>query len=167
MRVNEVDLKRINAIDLSPIIFKLVESDDGPQWSVHKALTIEKAYRVFLYLHLAFPNDEIVPTREVDEFWHQHILDSEKYFLDCQHTFGHYLHHFPYLGSRGQKDRKDLQSKFARTNALSQKVFGQSLSSLSFDAMGSVCGSGCSGKCSDRSTHRRPSPGFDYRAQYA
>lgn len=36
-----------------------------------------------------------VPNKQIDEMWHEHILDTRKYSDDCQTVFGYYLHHTP------------------------------------------------------------------------
>ena len=33
---------------------------------------------------------------QVDEFWHQHILDSTAYIPFCMRTAGEYIHHSPF-----------------------------------------------------------------------
>ena len=45
---------------------------------------------------------------DVDEFWHQHILDTRKYRDDCENIFGHYMDHTPGLDPEAQK-RADLR----------------------------------------------------------
>jgi hypothetical protein len=36
-----------------------------------------------------------MPSRAVDEAWHEFILDSIAYTRFCEGAFGHYLHHTP------------------------------------------------------------------------
>jgi hypothetical protein len=36
-----------------------------------------------------------MPSRAVDEAWHEFILDSPSYIRFCDHAFGQYLHHTP------------------------------------------------------------------------
>src|SRR5262249_39319225 len=59
-----------------------------------------------------------------DRFWHMHILDTRKYAADCDAVFGHFLHHFPYLGLRGEEDAKALDAAFAQMQALLAREFG-------------------------------------------
>ena len=36
-----------------------------------------------------------MPSRAVDEAWHEYILDSRSYVIFCENAFGEYLHHSP------------------------------------------------------------------------
>jgi hypothetical protein len=49
---------------------------------------IEREYRRFLVLNMLYPFESIVPCREVDKFWHAHILDTAAYRVDCERVFG-------------------------------------------------------------------------------
>jgi len=113
----------ISSLDLEPILFSLVEKKDGPNWSLDKAKNIEKWYRRFLFLTCKHPTLTIVPTKEIDEFWHHHILDTRNYVSDCELIYGEYIHHFPYLGSRGKDDEIKLEASFLDTLALFEKYF--------------------------------------------
>ena len=37
----------------------------------------------------------IVANKLVDLVWHEHILDTRVYMIDCTALFGRYLHHYP------------------------------------------------------------------------
>ena len=91
--INEFNSK----MDLEPIKFSLTQRDDGVGWSLDKAELMEVWYRRFLYLVSLYPDKIIVPSKDIDIFWHTHILDTLKYTADCQKLFGKYFHHFPYF----------------------------------------------------------------------
>ncbi len=101
-------MQGIDAISLEPIKFKLMDKEEGEGWSLYKVDMLEKWYKRFLYLCAKYPEKSIVPTKEIDKFWHYHILDTGKYEADCQQAFGYFLHHFPYFGMRGEDDAKQL-----------------------------------------------------------
>jgi hypothetical protein len=65
----------------------------------------------------------VVPTHDIDEFWHQHILDTRKYAEGCQNALGQFLHHFPYFGMRGDEDRNNLDKSFRQTRELHAQLF--------------------------------------------
>ncbi len=98
------DFEVIAALDLNPIKVKLMHKESGEGWSLERANATEIEYRRFLYLMKAFPNEETAPLVDVDTFWHYHILDTMKYASDCEQAFGYFLHHYPYIGLRGQDD---------------------------------------------------------------
>ena len=113
----------VMALDLECIKFKLVNSDEGPGWSREKVEDVCVQYRRFLFL-CATVGKGIVPTKDIDEFWHYHILDTRKYAEDCEHAFGFFLHHFPYLGMRGEEDAALLKQYFENTKELYHQEFG-------------------------------------------
>lgn len=122
------DDKAINDLDLEPIKVKLMDSEDGYGWTLEEADVNGEKYRAFLYLIKKYKDKKIVPTKEIDAFWHAHILDTYKYHDDCQEIFGEYLHHFPYFGMRNEDDEKDLKSSFSETLDLYRKEFPSPLS---------------------------------------
>jgi hypothetical protein len=71
-----------------------------------------------------FPNEAIAPQFDVDIFWHYHILDTMKYAVDCDNVFGYFLHHFPYLGLRGEDDEELHERAGVRTQELYESIFG-------------------------------------------
>jgi hypothetical protein len=76
-----------------------------------------------------FPDESIAPTKDVDKFWHGHILDTLKYAEDCQNVFGYFLHHFPYFGMRGEEDAANLRAASANMHAIYEREFGETLPS--------------------------------------
>lgn len=102
---------------------KLSRSDSGVDWSRQKLTIAEQQYRCFLYLRLKY--GRIPPTETIDEFWHAHILDTEKYFADSNRIFGRYEHHYPYRGLEGKRDEKRWLKSFSRAQELYKKEFGE------------------------------------------
>lgn len=102
-------------LDLSNVRMKLADPEEGKGYSTEDLDLREGEYRKFLALHMAFPDAEIAPCKMVDEFWHQHILDTHAYAADCEVIFGGFLHHFPYFGMRGAADAEALETAYANT----------------------------------------------------
>jgi hypothetical protein len=122
----EQTITAINALDLTLIKFKACRQEDGYGWSASYADQMEVAYKRYLILHAKHPDLTLAPEQDVDRFWHMHILDTRKYAADCENTFGHFLHHFPYLGLRGEEDAKALQAAFLEMQRLTVEEFGES-----------------------------------------
>ncbi len=104
----------VEALDLGPIKFKLMDEKDGEGWSFERVNLVEKEYRRFLILNRD-SQGTVVPSKEIDKFWHYHILDTAKYAEDCNAIFGKFLHHFPYFGLRGDEDAANLKAAFEQT----------------------------------------------------
>ena len=119
------DFAMIAALDLDPIKVKLMHAQSGEGWSREKADAVELEYRRFLFLMKKFPEAASAPLFDVDTFWHYHILDTLKYMEDCDAVFGHYLHHFPYLGLRGEDDEAAHELAGERMKELYEQTFGR------------------------------------------
>lgn len=117
----------IAALDLRPIKVKLMDAHSGEDWTQEYTDHVELWYRRFLLLSQRYPTKPIVVNQAIDTFWHYHILDTRKYAEDCQAVFGHFFHHFPYFGMRGEEDAKNLQQCFGDTMQLIEQEFGESL----------------------------------------
>jgi len=117
----------INALDLSLIKFKATRAEDGYGWSDEYADKMELAYKRYFILHAMYPEMTLAPEQDIDRFWHMHILDTRKYAADCESTFGHFVHHFPYLGLRGEDDAKALEDAFEKMQALYVQEFGEAM----------------------------------------
>jgi hypothetical protein len=113
----------IEALDLEPIKFKLINREEGEGWSREYVDQMEIAYKQFLTLVVKYPGETIAPSKDVDKFWHGHILDTMKYAQDCQNVFGYFLHHFPYFGMRGEEDAANLAEAGRNTARLHEYEF--------------------------------------------
>jgi hypothetical protein len=119
------DFKAIAELDLEPIKVKLMHGESGEGWTLERANAIEFEYRRFLILMKKFPHEQTAPLVDVDTFWHYHILDTMKYAADCEAVFGYFLHHFPYIGLRGEDDEAAHQRVGRRMKELYETTFGE------------------------------------------
>ena len=114
----------MSELDLEPIMVKLMDSEEGLGWSLDFTKRVATEYRKFLILCKENPNSPIVPSSFVDDFWHFHILDTQKYQEDCEVFFGYFLHHFPYFGMRGKQDEENLNTAWLESCQLYETRFG-------------------------------------------
>ena len=126
-------------LDLESIKFSLTQRNDGPNWTLDKTELVEVWYRRFLYMSYIYDDKVIVPSKDIDTFWHAHILDTQKYMSDCDNLFGRYIHHFPYFGMRGKKDRDQLEKAFQETEELFLLHFSESPVSVGIADCGALC----------------------------
>ena len=115
----------MNDLDLEPIMVKAMDKEEGYDWSLEFTHRISNEYRKFLILCLENPDFPVVPSLQIDDFWHLHILDTLKYQEDCNKYLGYFLHHFPYFGMRGEQDEANLKSAWAESCELYKKRFGE------------------------------------------
>jgi len=124
MNANDL-FKAVMQLDLEPIKMKLMHVASGEGWSQEKADAVEKEYRRFLCLMKMYPDEDTAPLVDVDTFWHYHILDTMKYAADCEQAFGYFLHHYPYVGMRGEDDEQFRHDSGDRMRELYEATFGE------------------------------------------
>ncbi len=113
----------IYSIDFKKIIYKMVKQQN---WFEDDALETSKLYRNYLFLVKKYGEKvNLIPSSDIDEFWHNHILDTQNYVSDCNAIFGNYLHHYPYFGNDGISDKNDVKNAFHHTQKLHFKEFGK------------------------------------------
>ena len=134
-------MNAIAALDLEPIKVKLMHNKSGEGWTLERANAVELEYRRFLTLMKKFPHEQTSPLVDVDTFWHYHILDTMKYAADCQAVFGYFLHHFPYIGMRGEEDAATLERIGNRMKELYEEEFGIAYGSVATNLGAAYCGS--------------------------
>lgn len=89
---------KVAKLDLESVRRKLLFKK-GWWWRVRtNILRLESEYRQFLYLIASNPDQTVVPwSNDLDDFWHEHILDTAKYARDCVAIMGRFIHHNPHL----------------------------------------------------------------------
>ena len=116
----------INALDLESVKVRAMDPKLGEGWTREHADGIEQGYRTYLTMLAKYPDhaEDILLSKDVDEFWHTHILQTIKYTEDCEAVFGKYLHHNPHVGelTSADVDRRDVMAE--RTRRLYQREFG-------------------------------------------
>lgn len=116
-------LQKLKQLDLSAIAYKLMHSEEG--WTKQKTTQALLRYMMFLFILNLYPNQNLVPTVEIDRVWHHHILDTQKYAQDCEELFGRFIHHSPYTGLGN--DASNWQASFSETQKLFKQYFGVEL----------------------------------------
>jgi len=116
--------ERINNLDFDKLKWKLTKSSEAT-WTETLCDFAELEYKKFLSLKVLYPKISLVPSKLVDKFWHEHILDTKSYADDCNALFGYFIHHSPYFGIYGDDDQQALQTSFDETIKLYEIHFGK------------------------------------------
>ncbi|MBF2050290.1 MAG: glycine-rich domain-containing protein [Leptolyngbya sp. IPPAS B-1204] len=124
-------LQKVHLLDLRPIASQLIQAQ--PQRAPQSIVRAIADYLEFLYLVDRHPHLQLVPTVEVDEVWHHHILDTRKYAGDCQLLFGKFIHHATYVGTYSEEERLAQLQAFTLTQALYRHYFGRTIGSIPAD----------------------------------
>jgi hypothetical protein len=109
-------------IDLTPIN-RVLRHGDPETWTEEFLAETELKYRRFLVLNLLHPHTTLSVDKALDEYWHQHILDTRKYAGDCQRVFGYFLHHDPYFGLDSDDEWLENIGLFSATQELYEEAF--------------------------------------------
>lgn len=155
--------EKIEALNLDTVRDKFYKKLSLIQKISTNTIRVMDEYRKFLYLVATHPHEVIVPWNQpLDDFWHEHILDTAKYREDCQNIFGRYLDHNPHLG-KGTAKHTEASKNTGRlyASAFNKKNSGSSSgchtssyspasscggsSNCSSPSCGSSCGSSCGG----------------------
>jgi hypothetical protein len=132
-KASDSQLKQsIESIDFSMIIKKMTHHQG---WSHDDANEACRLYKNWLFLTLKYPDKKLPPSEDIDEFWHNHILDTIKYRADCDKLFGKYIDHYPYVGIDGKSTMADGEYTFADTQHLHQVEFGDYIYEVRFQPM--------------------------------
>ena len=119
-------ISAIQGLDLEPVKLRVMDPELGEGWTREYADSIEAAYKNYLAMLVKYPDDaeDILLSKDVDEFWHTHILQTMKYTEDCQNAFGNFLHHSPHVGERTAADLEKRTALAEKTRRLYEREFG-------------------------------------------
>ncbi len=119
-------ISAIQSLDLESVKGRVTDAELGEGWTREYADTIEAAYKNYLAMLVKYPDnaEDILLSKDVDEFWHTHILQTRKYKQDCEAVFGNYLHHEPHVGERTPADLEKRTVLAETTRQLYEREFG-------------------------------------------
>jgi hypothetical protein len=117
----------VQALDLESVKIRLMDAELGEGWSREYADSIEAAYKTYLTMLAKYQEhaEDIMLAKDVDEFWHTHILQTMKYADDCEKVFGAFLHHNPHVGPRTAADMQARAEMAEKTRCMYAQEFGE------------------------------------------
>ncbi len=151
-------------LDLSSVRDAMIEKH---KWTAERADAAESEYIRFLTLLRMKPRFMLVPWNDsegrddLDQFWHQHILDTVKYAADCKAVFGRMIHHNPHV-LHGSQQEQDAVDKTRRLYARTFKAGPFGAEAKSEDTWScSACATVAEGSADSHSGHHDGSGGHD------
>lgn len=91
-------------------------------WTLTYAQRAIAEYKKFVFLTVVV-NDQVVPSDQVDQVWHAHLLLTQSYWENfCPKVLGKKLHHHPARG--GRMERAEFHRLYAQTIASYRHYFG-------------------------------------------
>jgi hypothetical protein len=120
-------ISAVQVLDLESVKIRLMDAELGEGWSREYADSIEAAYKTYLTMLAKYQEhaENIMLAKDVDEFWHTHILQTMKYADDCEHVFGAFLHHNPHVGPRTAADLQARAEMAEKTRRIYAQEFGE------------------------------------------
>ena len=99
--------------DLEKVKKKIMqESKKGViDWSLKKCNDVEILYKKWMICAEEHREMPFVPNKDIDIFWHFHILHTKQYMEDCERYFGRYIHHNPHLVDTDEMKENRRKSK--------------------------------------------------------
>jgi hypothetical protein len=118
-------------LDLGGLGRKLLDDDafeadrrNGERlWDAQRVERALHEYKQFLALMAWHPEAALVPSDDIDEVWHTHVLNTARYQADCQAIFGHFQHHLPSSGE-SEEVLEEHQKGRQETMQLFEEAFG-------------------------------------------
>ncbi len=98
----------IDQLDLHYLVERL---SNQLKWPKKKAEDVVRQYKNFLRLMCKYPEQKTVPTPDIDEAWHNHILYTLQYTEDSKNIKGGYIHHHPKEMTHNKKVQKEIDKK--------------------------------------------------------
>lgn len=80
-------------LNLTPVRNRVAK--ENPGLTGKQLDEMESKYLQFLMLCKNEPKIKHEPDKDVDRYWHAHILHTKQYAEDCMRYFGFFLHHAP------------------------------------------------------------------------
>lgn len=113
-------------------------------WTPERTRQAVADYEKFLRLAAENPGKPLAPTRDIDEFWHLHMLHPQAYYEDCQRLFGKILDHDGGFG-KDPKELPILAMHFEQTASLWQQAYGEAYTGP--DGGATKCWHNCQSRC--------------------
>lgn len=125
-------------------------SDSFPtDWTRPARETALLRYRKWLGLKQRHANAPLAPTRDIDLFWHLHMLSPVAYYRDCQRLFGRLVDHDGGFG-KGPGELAILKQVFLATEARWEAAYGEAYlvdGTFARDAALTDCWHDCADRC--------------------
>ena len=111
---------KLESLNLDSVADILIASNGLTHQQAEQAIA---DYKRYLSLTHQNPNQVLVPTKQIDDAFHIHMLGS-KFNEDCESLFGYVLHHETGFGNGDDADQQAWLMAFNRTKQLFKQLFG-------------------------------------------
>jgi hypothetical protein len=142
--IAELNLEYIGRKMLDDDAFEAERRSGERLWDEERVARALTEYKQFLALLKKHPQAVIVPSEDIDEVWHTHVLNTARYAEDCARIFGRFQHHFPTFGESAEVLEEHMKGR-EETMRLFEEEFGEVPASYDVSAY-----TRCTGRCGRR-----------------
>ncbi len=121
--IARLDLDYVGRKMLDDDAFEAARRNGERLWDEQRVARALGEYRQFLALMYWNPEAVLVPSEDIDEVWHSHVLNTARYMNDCDAIFGRFQHHFPTFGQSEEVLEEHAKGREA-TMEMYREAFG-------------------------------------------
>jgi hypothetical protein len=122
--IANLDLGYISRKLLDDDAFEAERRNGETLWNEARAQRALLEYKQFLSLMYWYPDAAIVPSEDIDEVWHTHVLHTANYYNDCMTIFGCFQDHVPTSDSSDDEQHANTNNG-DETQKLFEEAFGE------------------------------------------
>ena len=97
--IENLDLEYLGRKVLDDDAFEAERRNGERLWDEARVARALQEYKQFLALMLWYPEANLIPSEDIDDVWHTHVLNTARYQADCEAIFGCIQHHSPTYGA--------------------------------------------------------------------
>jgi hypothetical protein len=102
-------------------------------WDEERVARALQDYKQFLALMHWNPEAFLVPSDDIDDVWHTHVLNTARYQADCETIFGCFQHHTPTFDASEEVQDAHMNDR-EETLRLFEEAFGEVPQSYTINA---------------------------------
>lgn len=122
--IANLDLAYLGRKLLDDDMFEAQRRNGELLWDEERITRALHEYKRFLALMYWNPVAALVPSEDIDEVWHSHVLNTARYQTDCETIFGCFQHHSPTFGASEEVQDAQMQDR-EQTLQLFEEAFGE------------------------------------------
>jgi hypothetical protein len=104
--------------------FEAQRRDGELLWDEERVARALGEYKQFLALMYWNPEANLVPSEDIDDVWHTHVLHTARYHADCEAIFGCFQDHCPAGGASAEFGDEHAEDR-DETLQLFEEAFGE------------------------------------------
>ncbi|WFQ80996.1 glycine-rich domain-containing protein-like [Xenorhabdus sp. SF857] len=130
--------EKVKSVDFESIIKRITQENPNIArvWTEEGARDAVEQYKKFMFLIYKYNKEgrDLIPSIEIDEIWHHHILDTINYKKDCENIYGYFIHHSPSSGARvsAADALETFDERFMKTQQFYFEEFGEYMYEVDF-----------------------------------